>query len=141
MFDYRMRRSGKSGTQLRLFILCIGFIFLSLSFIARAQSEIVTAPGNYQSEIGCDDTTGNGGDWEPACLLSQLKDDDGDGIYTLVVGSIPAGDYEFKIAINQSWGENYGLDGKANGANIPLNVPVDFAQVTFTFDPATKAIS
>jgi pullulanase-type alpha-1,6-glucosidase len=101
----------------------------------------VTAPGNYQSEIGCDDTTGNGGDWEPACLLSQLTDEDGDGLFTLAVDSIPAGDYEFKIAINQSWGENYGADGIRDGANIPLSVPVDYAQVTFSFELETKAIS
>ncbi|MEO8607966.1 MAG: pullulanase-type alpha-1,6-glucosidase [Chloroflexota bacterium] len=141
MFKHRMNQPRKIVSQLRIPIFCLSFIFLSFSLIARAQSEIVTAPGSYQGEIGCEDTTGNGGDWEPACLLSQLKDDDGDGIYSLVVSSIPAGDYEFKIAINQSWGENYGADGKANGANVPLTVPVDFAQVTFTYDTATKAIS
>src|SRR6185503_19894354 len=132
-FHRRADRPQKILAQLRLPIFCISLLFLSFSFIARAQTEVVTAPGSYQGEIGCNDTTGNGGDWEPACLLSKLTDEDGDGIYTLVVGSIPAGDYEFKIAINQSWGENYGLDGKPNGANIPLSVPVDFAQVTISY--------
>jgi pullulanase len=99
---------------------------------------IVTAPGSYQGEIGCPDTTGNAGDWEPACLTSQLTDEDGDGIYTLVVASIPAGEYEFKIAVGQAWSENYGADGVRDGANIPLSVPVDFAQVTISFDSTTK---
>jgi pullulanase len=99
---------------------------------------VVTAPGNYQSEVGCPDTTGNAGDWEPPCLVTELTDEDGDGIYTLVIGSIPAGDYEFKIAVNQTWGENYGVDGLRDGANILFNVPVDYAQVTFTFDSTTK---
>ncbi len=138
---HQMSHPRKIVTELRIPVFLLSFLFLSVGFIARAQNEIVTAPGSYQSEIGCDDTTGNGGDWEPACLLSQLTDDDGDGIYTLVVGSIPAGDYEYKIAINQSWGENYGADGIRDGANIPLSVPVDYAQVTFSYDPETKAIS
>ncbi|MBZ0294314.1 MAG: pullulanase-type alpha-1,6-glucosidase [Anaerolineae bacterium] len=127
--------------QFQFIIFCLVFMFLSVGFIVRAQSEIVTAPGNYQSEIGCDDTTGNGGDWEPACLLSQLTDEDGDGVFTVVVVSVPAGDYEFKIAINQSWGENYGAEGIRDGANIPLSVPVDYAQVTLSFELETKAIS
>lgn len=99
---------------------------------------IVVAPGNYQSEVGCEDTTGNGGDWEPGCLLTQLLDDDGDGIYSIVISSIPAGSYEYKIAIDQTWGTNYGADGAAGGANIPLEVPVDYAQVTINWDSVTK---
>jgi pullulanase len=140
MFYQKINRFSRIVIQLRISIFCLSLIILSVSLIARAQDEVVTAPGSYQGEIGCDDTTGNGGDWEPACLLSQLTDDDDDGIFTLVVGSIPAGDYEFKIAINQSWSENYGLNGEASGANIPLSVPVDFAQVTFTFELERKAI-
>lgn len=101
---------------------------------------VVTAPGSYQSELGCEDTTGNGGDWEPPCLLTQLKDEDGDGIYTLVLTAIPAGSYEFKIAINETWAENYGIDGSVGGMgnNVPFEVPVDFAQTTFAWDSVTK---
>jgi pullulanase-type alpha-1,6-glucosidase len=98
----------------------------------------VVAPGNYQSEAGCEDTSGNGGDWEPACAVTQLTDPDGDGIYTLVIGSIPAGNYEYKIAIDGTWATNYGADGAANGPNIPFEVPVDFAQVTINWDSVTK---
>ena len=36
-------------------------------------SRIATAPGSYQSEIGCP------GDWQPDCLRSWLQDPDGDG--------------------------------------------------------------
>jgi hypothetical protein len=39
-------------------------------------NRIATAPGSYQSEIGCS------GDWQPDCLRSWLQDPDGDGIYT-----------------------------------------------------------
>ena len=68
-------------------------------------SVIATAPGNFQSELGCP------GDWQPDCLRSWLKDTDGDGIYTFTTTALPAGGYEGKVAINESWNENYGEGG------------------------------
>ena len=59
-------------------------------------------PGSFQSELGCP------GDWDPDCLRSWLQDLDGDGIYTFATTAIPAGSYEGKVAINESWDENYG---------------------------------
>ena len=37
--------------------------------------------------------------------------------------SIPAGHYEAKAAIDESWDENYGAGGVPGGANIAFNVP------------------
>jgi maltose/maltodextrin transport system substrate-binding protein/arabinogalactan oligomer/maltooligosaccharide transport system substrate-binding protein len=98
-------------------------------------SLIVTAPGSYQAAIGC------AGDWAPDCLLSWLEDADGDGVYTLTTTTIPAGDYEVKAALNQSWDENYGAEGERDGANIPFNVPADGASVTFSYDSATNLLT
>ncbi len=91
---------------------------------------IVTAPGSYQDEIGC------AAEWDPACMRSWLQDVDGDGIYTLTIASMPAGDYEAKAAINRNWDENYGANGEADGANIPFTVPDANTPVTFAFDSA-----
>jgi pullulanase len=96
---------------------------------------IVTAPGNYQDEIGCS------GEWLPGCLLSWLQDPDGDGVYTLSTFDIPAGDYEVKAAINQTWDENYGAEGAADGANIPFSVPADGTQVNFAFNSGTNMLA
>lgn len=101
----------------------------------------VTVPGSYNAEIGCPDDIGAEGDWAPDCDLILMNDDDGDGVYVFVSSSIPAGSYEAKVAIGLSWSENYGADGVKDGPNIPFEVPVDFAQVTFTFDSATKVLS
>lgn len=101
----------------------------------------VTVPGSYQNEIGCPDDSGAEGDWAPDCTLSQMVDPEDDGIYTFVVSSIPAGSYEAKVAVGGSWSENYGADGLRDGANIPFEVPVDFAQVTFTWDSGTKIVT
>ena len=91
-------------------------------------SRIATAPGSYQSEIGCP------GDWQPDCLRSWLQDTDGDGFYSFSTTAIPPGSYEFKVAINESWGENYGAGGVRDGANIPFTVPGAGYIVTFGFD-------
>ncbi len=95
-------------------------------------SRIATAPGSYQSEIGCP------GDWQPDCLRSWLQDPDGDGVYTFSTTNIPPGNYEFKVAINESWDENYGAGGVPGGANIPFSVIGNNTTVSFFFDSATN---
>src|SRR6266540_980057 len=62
----------------------------------------VTIAGSLDSEIGCS------GDWDPACAAAHLTYDAG---YDVWQGSftIPAGSYEYKAALNDSWDENYGL--------------------------------
>ena len=95
---------------------------------------IANVPGNYQDEIGC-------GEWEPSCLRSLLQDVDGDGIYTFGTDAIPAGNYEAKVAINESWSENYGANGSRDGANIPFFVEGDGAYVLFSFDTETNVMT
>ncbi len=98
-------------------------------------SIVANVSGDFQSEIGCP------GDWAPDCLRSWLEDPDGDGVYTFTTLYIPAGDYQAKVALNQTWDENYGLDGAAGGDNIPFSVPADGHEVTFTYDSASHAIT
>ena len=96
---------------------------------------IATAPGSYQSELGCP------GDWQPDCLRSWLQDTDGDGTYVFSTTALPAGDYEFKIAINEAWDENYGDGGVLNGPNLAFNVPGAGSSVTISWDGSTKVPS
>ena len=98
-------------------------------------SVIAVAPGSFQSELGCP------GDWDPTCLRSWLQDPDGDGIYSFSTTKLPAGSYEAKVAINESWDTNYGQGGVLNGSNISFNVPVDGTQVTFGYDAATHVLT
>ncbi len=97
-------------------------------------SVIVTAPGDYQSEIGCP------GDFDPGCLRSWLEDPDGNGIYQFSTSAIPAGNYQTKAAINESFDENYGAGGVPNGPDISFTVPPS-ATVTFTYDPVSHVLS
>lgn len=100
----------------------------------NVNSIIANVSGDFQSEIGCLD------DWQPACLRSLLEDPDEDGVYTFVTTLIPAGSYNAKVAVNESWDENYGAEGASNGSDIPFDVPEN-AQVTFTWDSDSKAVT
>lgn len=94
----------------------------------NVNSTIVTVAGSFQSELGCS------GDWQPSCLRSWMQDIDGDGIYTFVSDQIPAGSYEFKVALNEGWDVTY------PGSNVAFAVS-DGATVTFTYDSATNDVS
>jgi glycosidase len=101
----------------------------------NVNSVIAVAPGSFQSELGCP------GDWDPGCLRSWLEDPDGDGSYTFETTALPAGSYEGKVALNESWDVNYGQGGVQNGSNIAFVVPVNNAKVTFRYDSTTHVLS
>jgi pullulanase-type alpha-1,6-glucosidase len=96
---------------------------------------IATLAGSFQSELGC------AGDWDPSCLRSWLQDSDGDGIYTFSTAKLPIGNYEVKVAHDESWDENYGQDGVPGGANIPFTVPSSCSDIFFTYDPVTHLLT
>ncbi|WP_206208759.1 pullulanase X25 domain-containing protein, partial [Vogesella mureinivorans] len=92
---------------------------------------IAVAVGSFQSELGCS------GDWQPECLAAWLQDPDNDGFATFEA-RLPAGNYEAKVAINESWAENYGAGGAPGGANIAFEVPEGCGLTYFSFDRASK---
>jgi glucan 1,4-alpha-glucosidase len=98
-------------------------------------SVIATAPGSFQSELGCP------GDWDPTCLRSWLQDPDGDGVYTFETTALPPGQYETKVAINEAWDENYGKNGTPNGDNIAFSVPTAGLAVTFRYVASTHVLT
>jgi hypothetical protein len=89
-------------------------------------------PGDYQDKVGC------AAQWDPACPATFMKKGD-DGKYVLTV-ELPAGSYQFKIAMGGNWTVNYGSDGKQDGPNYPLKVAADSA-VTFVYDPASHLVT
>lgn len=115
----------------------VGFFYDPVShwITDNVNSKIVTAPGSFQSELGCS------GDWQPECLRSWLEDIDGDGTYTFETRSIPVGTYEAKVTIGRSWDENYGAGGVANGPNIPFSVTAPDQRVLFTYDSASHLLT
>ncbi|MFN2320565.1 MAG: hypothetical protein ABR500_12910 [Dermatophilaceae bacterium] len=51
------------------------------------------------------------------------------------------GSWELKIALDQSWQENYGADGVRDGENIRLVVPEDGRTITIGYDSRTHAVT
>ncbi|WP_448002603.1 pullulanase-type alpha-1,6-glucosidase [Agromyces bauzanensis] len=94
--------------------------------------DLVTVPGSHNSEMGCP------GDWTPGCEAAKLTLR-ADGIYAGTF-DVPAGDYEYKIAINGSWDLNYGANGEQNGPNIAYSTD-GTKPVTFYWNPVTKVAS
>jgi len=87
----------------------------------------VALVGSLQDELGCD------ADWQPACAATEL---------TLVDGlwqssfEVPAGEHEWKVALNDTWDESYG----AGNDNLPLSLE-RATRLTFSYDPGTHRVA
>lgn len=86
--------------------------------------------GSLQSELGC------GADWAPDCAETELTATGTPGVFAAEF-TIPAGTWEYKVAVNDSWDEAYGLNG--GGDNIPLTVAGD-TPVRVVFDDNLKKV-
>ncbi|MET1017183.1 MAG: hypothetical protein ABWX76_10215, partial [Leifsonia flava] len=86
--------------------------------------------GSLQSELGCP------GDWAPDCADTELAPTDVPGVYAADF-TLPAGSYEYKVAVDDSWDEAYGLNG--GGDNIPLTIAGETG-IRFTFDDTTHRV-
>ena len=100
---------------------------------AVPQPKSVTVAGDLNSEMGCP------GDWQPACESAFMSLDSADNIWRLTA-ELPPGKYEFKVAINGTWDENYGQGGASGGANIVLDHD-GIGPVTFRYDHGTHLIT
>ncbi len=85
---------------------------LSPATPALADPNSVTIAGSLQSELGC------AGDWDPACAATHLTYDGGDDVWQ-GTWTVPAGSYEYKAALNDSWDENYGANAQPERRQHP----------------------
>ena len=112
----------------------VSAIVLSLLAVGPAHAATsVSLPGSFNSELGC------GGDWDPSCPQADLVYDPITDRWTNTF-TIPAGNWEYKVAIDDGWDENYGIGGVLGGANIPLNLAEE-THVFFSYDPVTHIVS
>ncbi len=97
---------------------------------------------NQREIVLCGDLQPLGGaaaKWAPSDMATKMHDD-GNGFYSFTIKNMPAGTYNYKIAINGSWAENYGLNGIADGANVAMTL--DHAEtVTFYYNDKTHRIA
>ncbi|MGB0101985.1 MAG: alpha-amylase family glycosyl hydrolase [Nocardioides sp.] len=93
----------------------------------------VTVAGSLQDELGCP------ADWQPDCSQSHLAFDTSDGKWHATF-ALPAGSYEWKVAIDDSWDVNYGAGGAAGGGNLTLEVEQPTSYL-FSWDQVTHVPS
>src|SRR5512132_2876269 len=100
---------------------------------AAAATTSVALVGSLQSELGCPE------DWQPDCSDTELARV-GDTTAYVATFDLPAGTFEFKVALNDSWAVNDGAGGVLDGPNIPL-VLEGQARLRFTYDHLSHVIS
>ena len=123
------RQSSISNVVLILSILLSSFLSLQPTKVVKADTPdptSVTVAGSLQSALGCP------GDWDPTCATTHLAYDATDDVWQ-GTWNVPAGDYEYKAALNDGWDENYGANAQPGGANIGLFL-ADAADVKFYYD-------
>ena len=86
----------------------------------------VTVSGDFQSELGAP------GDWMPDATATRLTYDANDDVWQGIF-LVPAGTWQYKVALNGAWDENYGLHATPSGANIAFSLPVP-TLVKFYYD-------
>jgi glucan 1,4-alpha-glucosidase len=116
-----------------LIVLGVGLAILPAAASSTPDPTSVTVAGDLQSEAGC------ASDWNPACAATHLTYDASDDVWQGTF-SLPAGNYQYKAALNNAWDENYGLHAVLGGDNIPLTLPQS-ASVKFYYDHKTHWIT
>ena len=98
----------------------------------NVNSVIATAPGDYQSELGCS------GDWDPSCLRSWLQDP-GRRRHLRARGHAAGRELRGQGGDQRGWDENYGAGGVLNGPNIPFTVTDE--PVKFSYNATTHVLT
>ena len=96
---------------------------------AGAADRSVALVGDLQSEVGCPE------DWMPSCTQSELVREGTTDRWSATF-TVPKGTWQYKVAVNDGWDENYGAGGAPNGGNFTL-VLQGTARLRFTYDDAT----
>lgn len=124
--------------------LLTAFVLLATSLAPSASAPVaqaaphgapasITIAGDLQSELGCP------GDWQPDCAATHLTYDAGDDVWQATF-TVPAGNWQYKAALNDGWTENYGLHAAPGGDNIPLNLTAA-TTVKFYYDDKTHWVT
>jgi glycosidase len=103
-----------------------------ISASSSSNSLKVIFPGTIQGVGGAKDWNPNG---EETRALEVSP-----GIYELVL-MLPKGHYEYKVALNGSWAENYGAGAQKDGANINLEIANNNTIVKFVYHSSTHLIT
>ena len=127
----RVRRLTAGVTAVAVVVLGLGTATPAPAGVAA--DRVITVAGSLQTELGCP------ADWAAACSASELAKGTTGTQYGRVF-DVPAGAYEFKVTVNGSWDESYGVGGALGGANIPLRIEGP-AKLRFDYDDTTHLVT
>jgi pullulanase-type alpha-1,6-glucosidase len=128
-----MRRSSRLFLSLGLvWALLLAVLPLGSAAAETPPPSSVTIAGSLQDELGCP------GDWQPDCAATQLTEV-APGVWR-GQWTVPAGDWEFKAALNGSWDENYGANAQRNGDNLAFTL-AEPTPVRFYYSHATNWVT
>lgn len=134
MVAHRLRRSRSRIAAVSAAVLSVAGLAGAAPRAAQAAPvtpRTITLAGSLQSELGCSE------DWQPSCAKTVLPEVE-PGTYAQTF-DIPAGSYEYKIAVDGAWTESYGVGGAKGGANMPL-VLGGPARVVVSYDDSTHLV-
>ncbi|MFC5529059.1 pullulanase [Cohnella yongneupensis] len=136
-----MRFAYQSKRVIAVFMACA----MILSYFGMVQTTVNAAAPSKVVLVGdLQQALGHTGNWDPSADATALTDI-GNGYYQFT-GSLPAGSYEYKVALNGNWDVSYGNDsytkpGKASdNGNVKLTL-AEASVVTFYYNDATHAIA
>ncbi|KAJ3209829.1 hypothetical protein HDU67_005871 [Dinochytrium kinnereticum] len=99
---------------------------------SSAAAASVNLPGTFQTLVGC------ATNWMANCPQTAFAPPAaGSNIWSISL-NLPAGTYQYKVALDDSWTVNYGANGVLNGANMALTVTGATTRVTFSYNAVTK---
>lgn len=108
-----------------------GLITLTLSVTpgitpVHAAGNAAFLVGDFQQEFGCSK------DWDPACTNTRMQ---ANATKHQLEVNVPAGKWNFKVALNGTWDKSFGNEGK----DIPLVLKAD-TKILFTLDEGTGKV-
>ena len=126
---------GKKYISLLLILAMLAGMFNIALPVVTANAEEASLPEVITAAVAGDFQTllGDESDWNPASTVTEMTYYD-NGVFEFSA-YLPEGDYEYKIALNDSWAESY------PGSNVRLSVPAGGETVIFRYDSLTHKVS
>jgi pullulanase len=128
---------------LMIVALVLSSLGLSPVNVSAAPTKVVLV-GDLQSEFTSTGAESPVTNWDEKSVVTQMTDS-GHGLYSFT-GDLPAGEYNYKVTLNDSWDENYGYasytnpQGDRDGENIHIKLEED-TTVTFYYNGITHKIA
>lgn len=135
------------GKRTFAIFMIVALVFSSLGLHpvkVSAETTKVVLVGDLQSQFISTGAENPGKDWDETSVVTQMTYSD-NGLYSFT-GTLPAGEYNYKVALNDSWDENYGFSkytnsqGKNDGENIHIKLEEE-TTVTFYYNDITHKIA